>query len=603
MPDSFNFNNPPFDTLNEQERKMVVNSLDLSYHASGDIIVQAQQATHGLNIIHKGVVEERNAEDHEEIYAHYTHDDMFDVRSLFSGNSKHEYVCLEEAICYQLPRITFEQLSEQNTGFRRYFQTDLVDKQQLMRDSEGQQNLSEFILNKIESSNILPLQIVEAEATIAEITLQMKQSHTDCALIKSERGYGMLTGTDLLHASVLEQLPLDTAVSELAHYELISVQTGDFLFDAMLLMTRHQIERVVVFDSNTPDKVLGVLTLTHILSLLSTHSHILALRIARADDERDLKRAVDSLDELIERLLTNGIKSRFISKLLSTLHEQVVSKVFQRHVAEDIQQHCCLVFMGSAGRNEQILKGPLDYGLIIEDNFEWVQCPEIMQGIHAELLSLGYAPSKGEVCVDNPMWARPLQQWLEQSNQWILDPSSEHLQKIATMIDVHGVAGKLGLFHDFQQRQLRQLSSDHLFIRNFTRPALQFHTPLTFFGQLKLSWHSLDLNRGGVFPIVQGIRALAMEQRLPLSNTFERLDELAHNGVIPKPLAGNIAEALQLFLQLQLEQQRNGDQQPDKQLLDLGTHSRSQRDLLRHALHVVKKFKQYLEVHFHLENP
>ncbi|RRJ84011.1 putative nucleotidyltransferase substrate binding domain-containing protein [Aestuariirhabdus litorea] len=602
MPGSFNFNNPPFDTLSESERQLVINNLDLSYHADGDIIVQAQQPTKGLHIIHKGVVEERNGTDHEDIYAHYTHDDMFDIRSLFSGTSKHEYVCLEETICYQLPRTTFDQLSSQNTRFRRYFQTDLVDKQQLMKQ-EGQQNLSEFILNKIEPDNILPLQIVDADATIAEVTLQMKQTHTDCALIKSDRGYGMLTGTDLLHASVLERMSVDTPVASLAHYELISVQTGDFLFDAMLLMTRHKIERVVVYDSLTPDKVLGVLTLTHILSLLSTHSHILALRIARANDAADLKRAVESLDELIERLMTNGIKSRFISKLLSTLHEQVVSKVFDRHVPTEVQQHCCLVFMGSAGRNEQILKGPLDYGLIIEDNYAWEACQPTMQAMHAELVSLGYTPSKGEVCVGNPMWAKPLKQWLDQSNRWILDPSSENIQKIATVFDVHGVAGKLGLSHDFQQRQLRQISSDHLFVRNFTRPALQFHTPLTFFGQLKLSWHSLDLNRGGVFPIVQGVRALAMEQRLPLSNTFERIDELAHNGVLDKGLAGNLAEALQLFLQLQLEQQRSGDQQPDAQLLDLGTHSRSQRDLLRHALHVVKKFKQYLEVHFHLENP
>ncbi|WP_426416383.1 putative nucleotidyltransferase substrate binding domain-containing protein [Aestuariirhabdus sp. LZHN29] len=603
MPGSFNFNNPPFDTLTENERQVVIDNLDLSYHASGDIVLHAQQATHGLHIIHKGVVEERNGQDHEEIYAHYIHDDLFDVRSLFSGNSKHEYVCLEEAICYQLPRTTFDLLSDQNTQFRRYFQTDLVDKQQLIKDNDDQQNLSEFILNKIEPDNILPLQIIDADSSIAEITLRMKQSHTDCALVKSDRGYGMLTGTDLLHASVLEQLPLDTPVSSLAHYELVSVQTGDFLFDAMLLMTRHQIERVVVFDSVTSDKVLGVLTLTHILSLLSTHSHILALRIARANDERDLQNAVASLDELIERLMTNGIKSQFISKLLSTLHEQVVSKVFQRYVPEAVQQHCCLVFMGSAGRNEQILKGPLDYGLIIEDNYSWDECPSVMQAMHAELVTLGYTPSNGEVCVDNPMWAKPLQQWLEQSNRWILDPTGDNIQKIATVIDVHGVAGKLGLFHDFQQRQLRQISSDHLFVRNFTRPALQFHTPLTFFGQLKLSWHSLDLNRGGVFPIVQGVRALAMEQRLPLSNTFERINELAHSGVLDRGLADNLAEALQLFLQLQLEQQRGGDQQPDAQLLDLGKHSRSQRDLLRHALHVVKKFKQYLEVHFHLENP
>ncbi len=602
MPDSFNFNNPPFDTLNERERQLVVGSLDLSYHANGEIIIEAKQPAHSLHIIHKGVVEERSEEDHQEIYAHYTHDDIFDVRSLFSGTCKHEYICLEEAICYQLPRTTFEQLTEQNTNFRRYFHTNLVDKQELINSSDGQQNLSEFILNKIESSNIQPLLIVPAETSIADLTLQVKENHSDCALVKSERGYGMITGTDLLHAVVLQKSPLDTPVAELAHYELISVQTGDFLFDAMLLMTRHQIERVVVFDHNTTDHVLGVLTLTQILSLLSTHSHILSLRIARAETKFELKLAVNSIDELLDRLLSNGVKSRFISKLLTTLHEQVVRKVFQRRVPEEVQQHCCLVFMGSAGRGEQILKGPLDYGLIIEDGYDWPECCKNLQKMHKELVSLGYKPSKGNICVNNPDWVKPLQQWLEQSNRWILDPSTDSIKKIATMMDIHGIAGKLGLFHDFQQRQLRQLSSDHLFIRNFTRPAVQFHTPLTFFGKLKSSMESLDLQRGGIFPIVQGVRALAMEQGLPISSTFERMDELAHNGVLDTTLAANLAEALQLFMQLQLEQTSFVENTDEKQPLEFGTHSRSQRDLLRHALHVVKKFKQYLEVHFHLDS-
>ncbi|WP_213952534.1 putative nucleotidyltransferase substrate binding domain-containing protein, partial [Escherichia coli] len=39
--------------------------------------------------------------------------------------------------------------------------------------------------------------------------------------------------------------------------------------------------------------------------------------------------------------------------------------------------------------------------------------------------------------------------------------------------------------------------------------ALQFDTPLTFLGQLKTQDARLDLKRGGIFPIVHGIRTLA----------------------------------------------------------------------------------------------
>ncbi len=36
--------------------------------------------------------------------------------------------------------------------------------------------------------------------------------------------------------------------------------------------------------------MIGLLHLTQVLSLFSTHSHVLALRIARADDLGDLRR-------------------------------------------------------------------------------------------------------------------------------------------------------------------------------------------------------------------------------------------------------------------------------------------------------------------------
>lgn len=77
------------------------------------------------------------------------------------------------------------------------------------------------------------------------------------------------------------------AIGPLAHGPLASVELGDFLFDAMILMTRQRIERVAVTEDG---QVIGLLHLTQVLSLFSTHSHVLALRIARADDLGDLRR-------------------------------------------------------------------------------------------------------------------------------------------------------------------------------------------------------------------------------------------------------------------------------------------------------------------------
>ena len=72
--------------------------------------------------------------------------------------------------------------------------------------------------------------------------------------------------------------------------------------------------------------MIGLLHLTQVLSLFSTHSHVLALRIARADDLGDLRRC-ETLDTLIATLAGNGIRLRFIMQLVSALNEQLLERL------------------------------------------------------------------------------------------------------------------------------------------------------------------------------------------------------------------------------------------------------------------------------------
>ncbi len=75
--------------------------------------------------------------------------------------------------------------------------------------------------------------------------------------------------------------------------------------------------------------MIGLLHLTQVLSLFSTHSHVLALRIARADDLGDLRAARETLDTLIATLAGNGIRLRFIMQLVSALNEQLLERLFE----------------------------------------------------------------------------------------------------------------------------------------------------------------------------------------------------------------------------------------------------------------------------------
>ena len=125
---------------------------------------------------------------------------------------------------------------------------------------------------------------------------------------------------------------------------------------------------------------------------------------------------------------------------------------------------------------------------------------------------------------------------------------------------------------------------------------------MTLFGSLKKPQHGIDIKKGGIFPIVHGVRTLALERGIRATSTLDRLDALAEDGRLEANFAEDLGEALALFTELRLRQQleRDGDSE-DANRVVVQQLSSLERDLLREALHMVKDFKQRLSQRFHLE--
>jgi CBS domain-containing protein len=151
------------------------------------------------------------------------------------------------------------------------------------------------------------------------------------------------------------------------------------------------------------------------------------------------------------------------------------------------------------------------------------------------------------------------------------------------------------------------MRNNDLFFSHFAKAAVEFDTPLTFFGNLK-ERDELDIKKGGIFPIVHGVRTFALEQRILATNTFERLEALVDAGVMQESDSKDISEALGLFVNIRLRQQiRRAEQtedgiDPTPNIIELQQLNKMDRELLRDALLVVKSFKKSLTSRFHLSS-
>jgi CBS domain-containing protein len=113
----------------------------------------------------------------------------------------------------------------------------------------------------------------------------------------------------------------------------------------------------------------------------------------------------------------------------------------------------------------------------------------------------------------------------------------------------------------------------------------------------------LDLKKAGIFPIVHGVRSLALRAHVRATGTPARLDALVAAGILAAELARELTDSLHLLMGLKLKAglAEIDTGKPVSGGVAVDKLSSLERDLLKDALAVVKRFKTLVRHQFHLE--
>lgn len=609
MSNEFDLSNPPFDLLTPEEQQLLVNSLDLGYFSNNEVIIAAGQASDYVFIVLKGAVAEldptQQAAEDGGLLREYANEDIFGAISIINGTSRYTFRALEETLTWLLPKAIFQQLMTANPAFTAYFNNSLAEKTRSIEARRSQQHgssdMSGFMLAKVGNSVVREPVVLESGVSIAEATRTMREQDADCLLVRKNGQHGMVTRTDLLEGVVLKEMSLDANIADLASYKLLSVQKDDFLFNALVLMTRHKIQRIVVFDG---EQIAGLVELTDVLSFFSSQSHVIGLQIERAKDLDELARAAQGTNSLIGGLMAQGVKISFAMDLLAALNGRIIAKAFEFIVPQQYHNQVCLLVMGSEGRGEQVLKTDQDNALILADDLHWPDCQKYMDKLTLTLLDFGYPLCKGKIMVSNPDWVKTESTWVNTLTKWSRKVEPTGLMNLAIYVDAQGVAGNRQLFKNVRNSLFANLGKDEVFFSYFAKPVKDFNTPLTFFGGLKNA-SGIDIKKGGIFLLVHGVRALALQHKIKDTNTFKRLNKLVELKVLQPKFAENLAEALAVMSRLRLQQQLNVVEgkaaAEDADVIAAVDLNKLDRDLLREALHLVKEFRAMLIRRYNLD--
>lgn len=595
----FDFSHPPFDTLTPGEQQTLEKHTDIQFFAEEECLLGPSDRVDALYVVIKGSVREMAG---DEVITLYRERDTFDARAMVAGQTPHRFVVHEEALLYTLPRDVVLALTEQNPRFGAYFYASVSEKFGSMAQRAGNRELQTLLTATVRDVGSRTPVFVDGSTSVREAARVMKDKKVKSVLVRHDGKLGIFTTTDFRDI-VLNEVPGSTPLATLCRFELLTVDVGDFLFNALLIMTRRNIRRLVVTDNG---EAIGILSQVDILSYFSNHSHLIAQRLERADTLDELAEIAGQITRLVQILFSHGVKAPQLGRLVQTLNARLFSRTWQLLAPTEVQDNSCLLVMGSEGRGEQILKTDQDNALILRNGFNHPELPAICEAFSAALARFGYPPCQGQIMVNNAAWRLTESQLQQQIHQWVYQPDGAALMNLAIYVDAEAVAGDASLLERSHAYLLQQLRDDASFFSRFARAIEQFDTPLGLFSHLLTKERNgkamLDLKKGGIFPLVHGVRSLSLEHGISQCNTFDRLHALAEAGHLDKELAIEIAESLSFLLTLKLSQglqQLSLGKLPGNQI-EPDQLSTLERDLLKDALAVVKKFRTQLRHHFRL---
>lgn len=589
----------PFDLLTERMIEKLMTQMDIAYYPRETVLIAPRVRAESLYIIIKGIVNETIDGELQNVYGER---DSFDANSLIYGNTQSTFIVAEDLICYSLPKESFLNLLQDAETFQNYFMQDFITKHQRLKERQHQNELTPFMVARVDEIYLHVPCIIGAQASIRNALSEMAGTNAKVILVDNEGVMGIVTDTNLREKVLLADKSVSDPIGDIATYGLITIERSDFLFNALLLFTKHGVKRLVVTEEG---KIVGILEQLDLLSHFANHTHLIAASIERATSIDELQSIERSLMQVVRSLTSKGVRVRYVSKLVSELNAKVYRKVFEMVLPETMQGRCALVVMGSEGRGEQVLRTDQDNALIIADGEdEEAYCP-FMERLNEYLIRLGFPKCAGNIMVSNPYWRRSVSGYKKQISSWTDTLNEETLQSLSIFLDAHCVAGDETLLTECKNFLFERFEGRSDILAHLAKASLAFETPLSLFSGFVLGRDAheseLDIKKGGVFAIVHGVRILALEHKIETTNTTERIKELNNIGLFDKRFASELIEAYDTLLSIRLRTMLSQKQVLKEQnYVNPKLLSKADRDLLKDAFKIVNTFKKFLTYHFHL---
>ena len=452
------------------------------------------------------------------------------------------------------------------------------------------------------------------EDKIVDAAVIMRDQSISSIIVCDDGGepVGIMTDRDLRIKVIAGRVdPEISVVREVMASPVISVNEDDTLFEVLYQMSRHRIHRLGVVDQQ--NKLVGIINESDIIRLQNRSPQKLLRSIDEATCVADLKTIHDHMEELIIFLRGNGVSTRDLVRLISLVNDQLALRlieILREDGFADLPERCAYLVLGSEGRREQTLKTDQDNAIIYADDLssaEIERLADFSRALIDSLIEIGVPECPGGIMAKNKFWRRNLSDWKDAIDGWIAVPSGENILNFSMFSDMRTLWGDLSLEKELQRHVVQRASENGIFLAHMAANVCRFPPPLGIFGRIKPEKSGpnvgkIDLKKGGIFAITEGVKTLALEIGVLEGSTNDKLQVLLEREVLNSKQVGDLEAAFNLLTFFRLRSQiasASSGRDPDNMLVP-SSLNRVERGRLKVALEVVQSFQGSLSSHFQL---
>ncbi|MDI9642432.1 MAG: DUF294 nucleotidyltransferase-like domain-containing protein [Archaeoglobales archaeon] len=582
----------PFEDLKDCELEYLVKNLKVNAYEEGEIILRRGKKIKNVYIVFSGSIGIYEESDLVDIAK------SGDIIGADSEEANYNAVAREDVICYEIPKRVFKELMEKNEKFQRFFES--LKKGDFASIRKEIVILERFLYKPIRELLIKAPIVCSATTSIRDAVIKMELNKVGSIVIVDEKmkPIGIFTNADLRRFIVYKGSP-EERVSAYMSKPAICVDLSKPIFEAYMEFIKRGVNHLVVLEG---EKVTGVITPKDVLSHFEPTSSIViqTRRLIKANSIKELNAIYKNIIKTIAILTMRGLQFYELTSLISEVYDTLSVKVIEL-LKKDFENKMgklpdfLWVVMGSSGRREQVIATDQDNAIIHEGDGEGIL--EFAKMVNDALEKVGIPKCSGNYMASNPLWARDVEDWKSLFREWLQTLKPGSIRHLTVFLDMRPIFGKLKLYDEVCEEILN--SKTRMVIRELAEDSVMFKPPHGIFG-IK---GRIDLKKFGIYPITNGVRALALDKDLvKVTNTRERIEKLRESNVISDKTANGLISGYEFLQELRLrlhvqEVLKDGIGNKNNEI-EVDKLDRLETILLKETFKVISEFQKLLKMRY-----